>query len=469
MRTTLLAFLVSGVFCTAADAQVQADAEMLFRNAALHAFQNLPQMELTARIEIRNEGLEPHRKDVSVVVRKPDQAFASVKTSNDVETAVVSDGSLWVHSTYHHVWDARPGQLRPDSFLNIFAGAELVPRDWPLTQASIAGEDTLTIDGASFRCSRIEVAYRQPSGIEFDHVLWIDQQSGVPLKQRYAARVAHPQRIDVTVTRFRTNAPLPRGAFERRPAANAKEDSTAFERVPPLTQRRGDPFTLIGLGSLAGAPFALSDLEGQPAIFVFEGADCKPCADEVDDFDVAAKTLTGSSVKAFRVFIGDAATAPPGTSFVATAEQAERLGLQVLPATVPVSRDGRIGRINEGILTAAQMIRLAEDARAMATEAEITQKRFVMVGQVGVVAPVVIDRAPVVLNEQGRSVKIKGRVELSVRVSSEGSVYDVFVQRSLHPDLDAAAVEAVRHWTFKPGTRDGVPVNVGLSINVEFE
>ena len=50
-----MTFLVSSVLCSVADAQVQDDAKTLFRNAALHAFQNLPQLELTARIEISNE------------------------------------------------------------------------------------------------------------------------------------------------------------------------------------------------------------------------------------------------------------------------------------------------------------------------------------------------------------------------------------------------------------------------------
>jgi TonB family protein len=213
----------------------------------------------------------------------------------------------------------------------------------------------------------------------------------------------------------------------------------------------------------------LSNLESQPAIFVFEGPGCQPCDDGVDEFNAAANTLTGSSAKAFRVFIGDAAVAPPGTTLVSTAEQAERLGLQILPATVPVSPDGRIGRITEGASTAAQTIRLAEDVRIMPTEDATRQKAFVMVGQGGVVAPVLISKAPVVLSAEQRKLKIRGTVVLAVRVSSEGSVYDVFVQRSLQPDLDAAAVEAVRHWTFKPGTRDGIPVNVGFSINIDFK
>ena len=82
---------------------------------------------------------------------------------------------------------------------------------------------------------------------------------------------------------------------------------------------------------------------------------------------------------------------------------------------------------------------------------------------------VLISKAPVVLSADERKLKIKGTIVLAVRVSSEGSVYDVFVLRSLQPDLDAAAVEAVRQWIFKPGTRDGAPVNVGFSVNIDFK
>jgi hypothetical protein len=62
-----------------------------------------------------------------------------------------------------------------------------------------------------------------------------------------------------------------------------------------------------------------------------------PVADAQVQVDAETTLFRNAAAKAFRVFIGDAAVAPPGTTLVSTAEQAERLGLQILPATVPVS------------------------------------------------------------------------------------------------------------------------------------
>jgi TonB family protein len=54
-------------------------------------------------------------------------------------------------------------------------------------------------------------------------------------------------------------------------------------------------------------------------------------------------------------------------------------------------------------------------------------------------------------------------------VSKTGEVHDVRVFRSMGEPFDALALEAVRQWTFKPATKDGIPVNVGIAIEVQFE
>jgi TonB family protein len=66
--------------------------------------------------------------------------------------------------------------------------------------------------------------------------------------------------------------------------------------------------------------------------------------------------------------------------------------------------------------------------------------------------------------------KIQGEVELAILVRADGSVGDVEVTRSLDTTygLDDAAVEAVRQWTFKPGTKDGTAVDVEVHINIKF-
>src|SRR5690242_2263440 len=57
--------------------------------------------------------------------------------------------------------------------------------------------------------------------------------------------------------------------------------------------------------------------------------------------------------------------------------------------------------------------------------------------------------------------KVQGKVVLAVIVTTKGTVRDdVQVVKSLDPDLDAEAITAVKQWKFRPGTKDGKPVNI---------
>ena len=63
----------------------------------------------------------------------------------------------------------------------------------------------------------------------------------------------------------------------------------------------------------------------------------------------------------------------------------------------------------------------------------------------------------------------EGRVILRVTVSASGSVLALSVARSSgHDSLDAAAVDAVRHWRFVPASRGGVPVEGIAEAPVDF-
>lgn len=64
--------------------------------------------------------------------------------------------------------------------------------------------------------------------------------------------------------------------------------------------------------------------------------------------------------------------------------------------------------------------------------------------------------------------KIQGVVLLSLRVEPDGSIDDVKVVRSLGYGLDEKAVEAVRKWKFQPATRDDVPIETKLNVEVLF-
>jgi TonB family protein len=62
----------------------------------------------------------------------------------------------------------------------------------------------------------------------------------------------------------------------------------------------------------------------------------------------------------------------------------------------------------------------------------------------------------------------QGVVRLEGVVLDDGSVGDVCVRRPLDPDLDLQAVAAAKAFEFRPGTRDGRPVAVLVSFEIEF-
>jgi TonB family protein len=60
-------------------------------------------------------------------------------------------------------------------------------------------------------------------------------------------------------------------------------------------------------------------------------------------------------------------------------------------------------------------------------------------------------------------------VLLSVLVSEKGEPLRVEVARGVRPDLDQAAVTAVRQWLFDPGRKGGTPVAAWMTVAVPFE
>jgi TonB family protein len=62
-----------------------------------------------------------------------------------------------------------------------------------------------------------------------------------------------------------------------------------------------------------------------------------------------------------------------------------------------------------------------------------------------------------------------GNVVLSLVVDASGVPHNVHVVKSLKPDFDAQAVQAVRQYRFTPAKRSGEPVAVAMNIEVNFK
>jgi TonB family protein len=86
----------------------------------------------------------------------------------------------------------------------------------------------------------------------------------------------------------------------------------------------------------------------------------------------------------------------------------------------------------------------------------------------GVSAPSVLLKVEPEYSEEARMAKWQGTVVLSLIVDERGQPQDVRVVRALGLGLDQKAIECVQKWRFKPGMKDGKPVPVMSTIEVNF-
>lgn len=70
--------------------------------------------------------------------------------------------------------------------------------------------------------------------------------------------------------------------------------------------------------------------------------------------------------------------------------------------------------------------------------------------------------------ERLQAAGITGTVILTATIGTDGKVANVEVTRSVHPDLDAAAIDAVRQWEFDPPVLNCVPTEAQMTITLRF-
>jgi len=86
----------------------------------------------------------------------------------------------------------------------------------------------------------------------------------------------------------------------------------------------------------------------------------------------------------------------------------------------------------------------------------------------GVTAPRAIYKPDPEYSEEARKAKYQGTVVLDLIVDASGRPRGLKVERGLGMGLDEKALEAVRTWKFEPAEKNGKPVAVAISVEVEF-
>ncbi len=86
----------------------------------------------------------------------------------------------------------------------------------------------------------------------------------------------------------------------------------------------------------------------------------------------------------------------------------------------------------------------------------------------GVSAPVVIRKQEPEYTAAARAAGIQGTVVLAVVIRPDGTADTIRVVRSLDPGLDAKAIECARSFRFRPAQKDGQPVAVRATLEINF-
>jgi protein TonB len=115
------------------------------------------------------------------------------------------------------------------------------------------------------------------------------------------------------------------------------------------------------------------------------------------------------------------------------------------------------------------ILRLVVVVFALTTAACATRGRVFAPGN-DVTLPVLVNSVRPYYTQEALAARVEGSVLLNCVVRPDGTVGDVQVARSLDSGsgLDRQAIQAVKQWTFKPGTKGGKSVAVRVPVNIAF-
>lgn len=89
-------------------------------------------------------------------------------------------------------------------------------------------------------------------------------------------------------------------------------------------------------------------------------------------------------------------------------------------------------------------------------------------GEAGITLPRLVKETKPFYPREPFKAWIQGVVELELVVEDSGAVGEIRIVKSLHPDMDEAAVGSARQWQFRPGTKSGEAIPVIVKLELSF-
>jgi protein TonB len=89
-------------------------------------------------------------------------------------------------------------------------------------------------------------------------------------------------------------------------------------------------------------------------------------------------------------------------------------------------------------------------------------------GRGGVSLPVPLHTVEPEYSDAGRKARLSGSVLVAAEIDAAGHPRNVRIIRGMGLGLDEKALDAVAQWLFKPGMKDGKPVPVRATFEINF-
>jgi len=155
------------------------------------------------------------------------------------------------------------------------------------------------------------------------------------------------------------------------------------------------------------------------------------------------------------------------TALIGRRHLSQRISLIAQEVSMSRRRIALLVVLSAAVVTAATLSAASSVPMVAALQSKDTR---VYKSNEGVTLPSVVKETKPVYTPEAMQKKIQGSVWLQIVVLTDGTVGDIEVTHSLDPEfgLDAEAVKAARQWLFKPGTKDGKPVAVQVTLELTF-
>ena len=120
--------------------------------------------------------------------------------------------------------------------------------------------------------------------------------------------------------------------------------------------------------------------------------------------------------------------------------------------------------------TAAQVPRRPHRRPPQTTAPAAPTQDIYVVGRDPVAAPRLLNNVKPTYTAEAMRHRIQGRVRMRAVVEPDGSVSSAEVIESLDAEygIDQMAIDSLKQWRFQPGTLNGTPVRVAITVDMAF-